>query len=76
MAAAAEPPPPAEDAEVEDEVKEAVEQDDEPESWTLDHSPEAIAEREGWYAQFTWPDPPIIAGPDSEFVNDVPDEEP
>jgi hypothetical protein len=48
----------------------------EPETWTLDQSPEAVAERVAWYASFVWPDPPIVAGPNTEFAVEDGDEEP
>jgi hypothetical protein len=50
--------------------------DAEPETFTLDQSPEAAAERAAWYASYRWPEPPVVAGPDPEFTEVEADAEP
>jgi hypothetical protein len=44
---------------------------EEPETFVLEHTPEAIAEREDWYAAHVWPAPPLVAGPDPEFPDET-----
>lgn len=67
----------AEDAPVEEPVEPQDDGNPEPESWSLPQDPESVEEREQWYGSFRWSEPPIVAGPDPEFVDeDSADEEP
>jgi hypothetical protein len=50
---------------------------EEPEiEFSLDHSPEGKTEREQWYASYQWPEPPVVAGPDTTFSAEDGDDEP
>jgi len=68
VAAAAEPPEeaPVEEGEPTEEVSTGGSA--EPETYQMDLSDEAAAERDEWYQGFMWPDPPIVAGPDPEAL--------
>ena len=50
--------------------------DAEPEGYSLDHSDDGKAERAQWYASYQWPEPPIVAGPDTTFSGEDGDDEP
>jgi hypothetical protein len=60
----------------EEPVEPQTDGDDEPETYTLDQSPEAVAERAAWYSTFVWPEPPVVAGPDTTFSAEDGDDEP
>jgi hypothetical protein len=44
--------------------------------FSLDHSEEGKTERAAWYASYQWPEPPIVAAPDTTYSAEDGDDEP